>query len=162
MLDPQRAVLVERGDALLRGDELRARPVGGRLPARSARIACFAGPSFHDGSGSACAVRPRPAVQTGAGTVQDDARRRWKARLDRVTLVRSGRCFIGSSFGESSLGRRSARLAGCGRPWRWASADLQSARSAIAGVAARGRLDLLQDLSRGCSLPPPAAAGTPS
>ena len=53
MLDPQRAVLVEGGDALGRRHELRAALGRGRLHELDDRL--LGGPSFHDGSGSVCA-----------------------------------------------------------------------------------------------------------
>ena len=50
MLDPERAVLVEGGDALRRRDEIR-RPYPWWSSTKST-MACLAGPSFHEGSGS--------------------------------------------------------------------------------------------------------------
>ena len=50
MLEPQRAVLVEGGDALLRWHELRTALVVVTLTKLT--MDCLAGPSFHEGNGS--------------------------------------------------------------------------------------------------------------
>ena len=71
VFDPQGAVLVEGGDARLRGTKLRARSIVVR-PARSSMIVCFAGPSFQDGSGS----RLSPAGRDGGSDRRRQARRR--------------------------------------------------------------------------------------
>jgi len=61
-LDPQRAVLIKRGNALLGRNELRTALSSRRLD--EFEDACLAGPSFHEGSGS-CA-RPVAALKANA------------------------------------------------------------------------------------------------
>ena len=69
MLDPQRAVLVEGGDALRRRHELRAGLVGGR--ADEFTMACLAGPSFHEGNGFwALAVWTASTTNSAAAVVR--------------------------------------------------------------------------------------------
>ena len=108
LLGPERAVVVEDGDAL--GGRHEAGPASLVTFATKLMMACFGGPSFHDGSGSVWAAadaEPRPS-------------RRWRARRDawitgstslceadsfRITSSRlklAGFCRIGNSLKLSS------------------------------------------------------------
>ena len=74
MLDPERAVLVEFGDALLR------RHTGSVVTRTKSRIACFAGPSFHEASGApvwaSAAVASRSPGSAGIAPRAPSTRRR--------------------------------------------------------------------------------------
>jgi hypothetical protein len=65
MLDPERAVLIEFGDAFGRRYEIRAAFVVVALT--NSMIACFAGPSFHDGRTPA-----RPCAFAAVATASSD------------------------------------------------------------------------------------------
>ena len=58
LFDPQRAVVVERRDALIRRHEVRPPCVVTRET--NVVMDCLVAPSFHDGSGSACACAAAP------------------------------------------------------------------------------------------------------
>ena len=74
VLDPGGAVLVEGGDAVLGRHEVGAASVV--VAATKSRIACFAAPSFQDGSGSSCARAWRPGQRARvAASVTNRARR---------------------------------------------------------------------------------------
>ncbi len=66
MLNPERAVLVKGGDALLRRDVL-CTP-GFVVVRTKSTIACLAGPSFHEGNGSWAWARVWPASTTTSRT----------------------------------------------------------------------------------------------
>ena len=88
MLDPERAILVERGDAFRRA--LRISGLDSSVVAcTNATIAFLAAPSFHDGSGSALRVqrRQRPA-RASRRTVEQhiDARRYARRCCDSSSL----------------------------------------------------------------------------
>ena len=72
VLDPQRAVLIESCDALVGRNEVWTCPVGSIAPVKP-RIACFAAPSFHDGSGTG---QRSGLIRDGKRSPQQHERRR--------------------------------------------------------------------------------------
>jgi hypothetical protein len=106
LLGPERAVVVEGGDALLDRNE-------SALPSSvtrstNATIACFAAPSFHDGSGSGEADRAeaqcQPTTQTTSSGVTHERRVKTAMRLSietsRTTERRDQQMSRGKSAGR--------------------------------------------------------------
>ena len=88
------AVLVERGDPLAGGTNCGL--AGRRCPSTKATIACLAGPSFHEGSGSVCASACAPEASEAA---------RISARADRENET----SLTGSSFSLNRAAGAGAR-----------------------------------------------------
>ena len=114
LLDPQRAVIVEHGDAILGSDEIG----GARLVTRATKptIAALAGPSFHDGSGSGwasasfaeavAAIRPSEVAPT-------DLKKLRRLSMDRFPLSWTAHSLAHPLPGAKHRCRRFAALA-CG------------------------------------------------
>ena len=149
MLDPQRAVLVERGDALLRRHELGLR-LRRSSPRTNSTIACLAG----------AVVPRRQRIGLRAAAMRGD--RHERAMQDRQrrrsTMMQNLTMRFRMAIAVAPVEAVRERAALSGRP--------PSAVISLPSVSRWSRrppsaLDLLHDLRRGCSSPAPAAAGTP-
>ena len=101
LLDPGGAVLVEGGDPVARAPRSRRRPRWSSAATRS-RIACFAAPSFQDGSGSS-GRGPRRRTRAPSGAAS--------ATASSVRRVREGRksAIVVSLRSEWASARRRTR-----------------------------------------------------
>ena len=172
LLDPGGAVLVEGGDAVLRAPR-RSAPPSVVVAATKSRIACFAAPSFQDGSGSSCARAWRPGQRARVAARVANRARRLSARgrslamsvslsaagaAERVTHARAipGMCMISRRFIFVKIGRR--------RP-TWAPFDAVQ-RSSNSSMSAEAPAPTIPEALIGCSVtdlcPPPTSTFAPA